>query len=133
MSSEYPMNFNYPVNTYDTLKMVFPAVKVLADEENVLVRRANIGRRGWRLEGVWVFHGRDQGDHAEHDTEVYDGFRPLVLRSDHDMLNYQAWEYYPQGDRIIRVGINVFILGRSNQPQGFRPHWGIYLNWKTDG
>ena len=126
------MSFSYPVNSVDTLKIVFSPHVVRAGEENVLREKIYIGRRGAQLEGVWIFHGRDQGDHAEHDTNLYDGLRPLVLRSDHDEIHFNAWLYYPQGNRIIRVGLGLHILGRSNQPQGFRPHWGIYLNWTMD-
>jgi len=124
------MNFTYPVNSWETLKIVFPATEVKGgDEKYVLRRKLRIGRKGWEVKDIWVFHGRDQGNHAEHDTEIYDGLVPLVLRSDHDVLHYDAWTHYGYLYHQVATGLTLAILARANDPAGIRPHWGIYINW----
>jgi len=132
-------NFTYPVNTNDVLKVDYGPEVVFSDEDNVLKRKLVIGRKGWFLDEVWVFHGRDQGNHAEMDTEIYDGLRPLYLSSEHDMLHYEAQTHHGVYRRIeygitIAIGMRAGFDVRRNHHTVItvRPHWGIYFNWDKE-
>ena len=128
------MTVTYPVNTRKTLKINTGPFKVKPGEDNVFRMTLKIGRRGWLLQDIWVFMGRDLGDEAEMDVEVYDGTRPLYLRSDHGLLRYQAWTHQ-QVWWDISKGVTVALFARANgrnknlKRDWIRPHFGVYLTW----
>lgn len=125
--------FKVRVNTHRVLKLEVGPIIVEEGEENVFRASQPIGRTGSKVKSIWVFHGRDQGDRAEHDTEIYDGQVPLFLRSDHNALHFNAWKSIDV-DSYIEKGILINILARSGRNPELnrsfvRMHWGIYLIW----
>lgn len=130
-SGPWELRVNKPAVT----KIVHPPVVVQEGEENVYRASYTFPRKGF-LREVWVFHGRDRGDIAEMDTNVYvNGVIPAALRSDHHETygSFDAWTHYIVDQAADEVNIDV--LGRVNGPSErtgdltIRPHWGIYLVW----
>lgn len=126
----------YPVNTFRTLKVEILPRLVHQGEKHVFRLKIPILRRGWFVREIWIFHGRDFGDEAEMDSNVWDGTTPLALRSDHDLLRYQAWTNY-RVEREVKMGMSISLVARANgrnlnlDRDEIRPHWGIYINWSA--
>jgi hypothetical protein len=137
-----PSAWRVPIDNENVTKIELGPIIVQGGSEALVYNNTYVlGKQGKYLDGIWIFNGLDRGNVVEMDTEVFDGAKPLALRSFHKeyLANFDSWVYYPVG-RIIEKEVNVHVLNRTNGKDmihdetglASRPHWGIYFNWEPD-
>lgn len=91
----------------------------------------DLGSGGRFVREIFVFHGVDRGDVVEMETHiVFDG-NPAFARSDHGIVNFDAWKAKVVNTRArivtISVGCRVTGVNENLNRLAARAHWGIWV------
>ena len=91
----------------------------------------DLGSDGRFVREIMVFHGIDRGDVVEMETHiVFDG-NPAFARSDHGIVNFDAWKTKTVNTsaRIVTIAIGCRVTGVNEKLNRLaaRGHWGIWI------
>ncbi len=83
------------------------------------------------LREILVFHGIDRGDVVEMDTHIVLDGNPAFARSDHGIVNFDAWKAKTVNTRarIVTISVACRVTGVNENLNRLaaRSHWGIWL------
>lgn len=124
------------VNDESRMFIEHPPIIVAGGSEDFVYRdRLEVALGGRFIHEVFVFHGIDEGDRVEMDTELYLDEIPVYLRSGHGPKDDDdAWDqkHVDRAGQLLTVAVLCRVSGVNTvlNRVAARPHWGIWVTFE---